>query len=77
MEWDLSFVTDEKGNKYVISQEIEDSGKRYYLTRSGVYEKTENGKIVLSAKEINDKYMPLLTETEKKEYIVEKKEIDL
>ncbi len=72
MENDLQFVTDGNGNRYVIYLEIEDGEKRYYLTKAGVYEKDDDGKVNLASKEINEKYMPLLEEPNIEEYIVER-----
>ena len=75
MEEDISYISDGKGNRIIIAQEIIENNHIYYLTRQGVYEKKENGKITLASQEINDKYMPLLYINKNKKYEIERMDI--
>ena len=77
MENDLLFVTDEKGNKYVVSQEIKEGDNIYYLTKEGLFEKEADGKYKLASAEMNEKYMPLLKEQKIDEYIIARKDEEL
>jgi hypothetical protein len=77
MDNDLQYVTDGKGNQYVISQEIKEGDRTYFLTRGGVFEKDSAGKCKLASKKINEKYMPLLAPPKIGEYKIEIKDNDI
>lgn len=72
MDYSLKYVIDENGNEYVVTLEIKRGNKSYYLTKGGLFTKNAEGKYERAPEELNEKYMSLLKNPKKGEYVIVK-----